>query len=192
MALEDIFRALEEQAERDVEAVLAEAREHAAVIVDQAQAEAAQVLEHRLAEAERAAISRSSHALNAVRLDARKRVAAVKERAVSDAFDGAIAQLGSVRSSADYPSIFRGLATEALADVEDDFAVLVDPADVELATQVLAEMDLKGEVRGELATAGGLVVMTEGARVARRNTLEDRLGKLRGLAQSDVAEILFA
>jgi hypothetical protein len=35
-------------------------------------------------------------------------------------------------------------------------------------------------------------VSTDGGSVMRRNTLEDRLDKLRGLAQADVAEIVFA
>lgn len=191
MALEDIFRALEEQADRDVEAVLEEARAHAAVILEEAEREAKTAREHRVAEAERMAQARSSQDLNSVRLEARKRIAGVKERAVRQAFEEALAALGSVRGRADYPQVFRALADEAVGGLADQFELLVDPADAELARAYLAERGITSEVRPEISTAGGVVVSTRGGSVLRRNTLEDRLDKLRGLAQADVAEILF-
>ncbi|HSK46412.1 MAG TPA: V-type ATP synthase subunit E [Coriobacteriia bacterium] len=192
MALDDIFRALEEQADRDIEAVLEEARAHAAAIREEAKREADTSRDTRIADAERVAKSRSAQDLNSVRLEARKRVAAVKERAVREVFDSAREQLGSVRAGSDYPSVFRSLADEALAGVEPGFEMLVDPSDSELARAFVAEKGLVGEVKPELSSAGGVVIVTQGGSVLKRNTLEDRLDKLRGLAQADVAEIVFA
>jgi vacuolar-type H+-ATPase subunit E/Vma4 len=192
MALEDIFRALEEQADRDIDVVLKEARAHASAIHEEAEREATSVREHRVAEAERVARARSSQDLNTVRLEARKRVAAVKERAVRETFDAAQASLAGVRGRADYPDIFRALVAEALAGVDAEFSLLVDPADAELARAALSERGVSAEVRPELSSAGGVVVSLQGGEITRRNTLEDRLDKLRSLAQADVAEILFA
>ena len=191
MALEDIFRALQEQAERDVEVVLAEARAHAEAIRDEAKREAASVRESRVSEAERLARSKSVQSLNSVRLEGRKKTAAVKERAVRDVFDEALADLKAVRSRADYPAVFRALAEEALAGVSGEFELWVDPADLDLARSLLAERGSSAAARPEISTSGGLVVATEEGRVMRRNTLEDRLEKLRGMAQAEVAEILF-
>jgi len=191
MGLEDIFRALEEQAAKDSEAVLVEARSHAAAIVQEAEHEASRARDSHVADAERVARTRSAQDLNSAKLDARKRLAAVKERAVSDVFDRAMDALADARHKSDYPASFRRLADEALDGVSGDYAVLVDPADVDMAKAVLGDMGVTVEVRGDLSTAGGLVVSTEGGRVMIRNTLEDRLEKLRGLAQADVAEILF-
>ena len=191
MGLEDIFRALEEQAAKDSEAVLVEARAHADAIVQEAEHEATRVRETHVAEAAKTARLRSAQDLNSTKLEARKRLAAVKESAVSEVFDKAMDELVRVRESAEYPAAFRRLADEALEGVSGEFAVLVDPADVALAESVLAEKGLSAEVRGDLSTAGGVVISTENGRVMRRNTLEDRLDKLRGLAQADVAEILF-
>lgn len=192
MALEDIFRALEEQADRDVEATLAEARAHAEAIREEAAREAAEVRDNKIAEAERAARSRSSQSLNSVRLEARKTLAAVKERAVHDVFDRVLEEFGNVRSRSDYPQIFRSLVAEALEGVDGEFELLVDPVDEQLAHEVLREHGLSAQVKTEINTAGGVVVVTENGRVMRRNTLEARLDKLRGLAQAEVAEILFA
>lgn len=191
MALEDIFRALEEQADKDVEAVLAEARAHAAQITDDAKSEAEATKQNRLAEAERVARSKSTQSLNSVRLEARKKIASVKDQAVTQVFDESLEALAKVRSGKDYADVFAALAREATAGVEGDFEVLVDPADVDLAKGTLTKLGLSAPVKGELSTAGGLVVVTEGGRVLRRNTLEDRLAKFRGIAQADVAEIVF-
>jgi vacuolar-type H+-ATPase subunit E/Vma4 len=145
-----------------------------------------------VADAERAARARSSQALNSVRLDARKRIAGVKERAVRQVFEEARAQLTQVRKRPDYDEVFRALLDEALAGVSStDLEIWVDPADAELAQRALADRGVSAPVRPEISTAGGVVVATEAGRVMRRNTLEDRLDKLEGLAQSDVAELVF-
>jgi len=191
MGLEDIFRALEEQAERDSEAVLAEARAHSDALIGEAEAAATRARDAHVAEAEKAARSRSAQDLNSVKLEARKQQASVKERAVREVFDDALSVLSRAREDAGYPQAFKALAEEALAGAEGDFEVLVDPADVELSTSVLAELGVRAPVRPDLCTAGGLAIAFDGGRVMRRNTLEDRLDKLRGLAQAEVAEILF-
>lgn len=192
MALEDIFRALEEQADKDVEAVLAESRAHAEAIREEAEREAAVTREHRIAEAERVAKARSAQELNSVKLEARKRVAAVKERAVREAFDQALASLSEVRTRSDYPAIFAALLDEAIASLEPGWELVVDPADVDLARSTLASRGIAAEVRGDISTAGGMIISMRGGTVTRRNTLEDRLDKLRGKAQAEVAELLFA
>jgi len=191
MGLEDIFRALEEQADKDSEAVLVEARAHADALLEEAEAAASRARDAHLAEAERAALSRSAQDLNSVRLEARKQLASIKERAVREVFDDALSELSRIRSGADYPRAFAVLADEALAGAEGDFEVLVDPADADLARTVLAERGVSAPVRPDLSAAGGLVIAFDGGRVMRRNTLDDRLDKLRGLAQAEVAEILF-
>jgi len=192
MALEDIFRALEEQAAKDSEAVLAEARAHASAIVEEAEHEAARTRDARVADAARTVKLSSAQDLNAAKLEARKKLAAVKDVAVGDVFDDATAELMKVRGTAGYEATFRRLLDEALEGVVGEFIVLVDPADVDLAAAALGEKGLSAEVRGDLSTSGGLAVSTDAGRVMHRNTLEDRLDKLRGMAQADVAEILFS
>ncbi|MCL2503668.1 MAG: V-type ATP synthase subunit E [Coriobacteriia bacterium] len=192
MALEDIFRALEEQADSDIGAMLADAQEGAEAIVERARSEADAARDTRVADAERDAVARNSQSLNSARLDARKRVANVKECVVSEVFAEAASALAEMRKRPDYDKMFRGLADEALSGVDGAFEVLVDPADVDLAKKVLAEKGLIAEVKPGLSTVGGLIVATNNGSVLRRNTFEERLKKLRGLAQADVAEIVFA
>lgn len=192
MALEDIFKALEEQAARDIEQIMDDARSHAQAIIGEAEEQAAQVRANRVVDAERVARARSTHGLNAARLEARKRQAGVKERSIEAVFDEALERLRGARGDAAYREVFRQLAMEALDGVDGDFEVLVDPADEALAAEVLASLGKQARIRSDISTAGGLVVVTGGGTVSRRNTFEDRLDKLRSTAQADVAEIVFA
>lgn len=192
MALEDIFRALDEQADEECEQILREARNHADVILADAEGEAEAIRDSRVADAERVTRTRAAKSVNAAKLEARKRVAAVKERALGAAFDRAEVLLKDVRGSGRYEEAFRALSQEALAGTEGGVQVIVDPADEKLAQASLAALGVDARVSTDLSTAGGLVAVLPGGRIARRNTLEDRLEKVREHAQASVAEIIFS
>ncbi|MBE0477325.1 MAG: V-type ATP synthase subunit E [Coriobacteriia bacterium] len=192
MALEDIFQALEEQAKADCDQILSGARDQAASIAADCEVECDAIRRKHVEQREREVRAQVGQALNAARLDARKAVAAMKEEAVGRVFDNTREALGSVRSSGEYASLFRSLLEEAVSGVDGPFEVLVDPADVALAGESLRGLGLNAEVRGEISTAAGVIVTTDDGRVSRRNTLEDRLDKVRQSAQARVAEILFS
>lgn len=192
MALEDIFRALEEQAEQECERILADARDHADAILVDAQDQASELRDTKVGDAERVVRSKASQKLNSARLENKKRVAAVKEEAVRAAFGAALQKLAGVRSSSDYPAIFKALLQEAVGDLTGELEVRVDPADEVLVGKVLAELGVSATVSPTLSTSGGVVVATHGGRILRRNTLEDRLDKVTQLIGADVAEIMFS
>ena len=106
MAIEDIFRALQEQAERDIEEVVAEAHAHATAIMEEARAEASDSHARYLENAERAARTRSAQSMNAARLETRKRLAGVKEVAnyvlslSGSPHDAALAEAGKAKFAA--------------------------------------------------------------------------------------------
>lgn len=192
MALEDIFRALEDQAQQECELILQVARDQAQAIAEDATDEADRIRSGRVEEAERTTRHRASQTVNSARLGSKKRVAAVKEGGVSAAFDAALAALDSVRAKPEYPAIFKALAEEAATGLSGDMEVWVDPADEALAKSTLVELGIQAAVRPELTSRGGLVMTVDDGRIMRRNTLEDRLDKVRLMAQADVAEILFS
>lgn len=192
MALEDIFRALEEQADRECDLILSDARDQADAIVSEAGDQADAIRAGRVEDAERVTRQKAAQSVNAAKLESKKRVAAVKQQAVADAFEAALTELGKVRTSGTYPTILRTLAEEAIAGVEGDIEVLVDPADADLAASTFAAMGMTVEIKPELKSTGGLIVRTQHGRIMRRNTFEDRLEKVEPSIQSDVAEILFS
>jgi len=192
MALEDIFRALDQQADEECEQILREAEEHAVIIAADADEQAEAIRQAHLSETERLTRGKASQSINAAKLEARKRVAGIKQKAVEQAFERSEAMLGEVRNDGRYPQVFRSLAEEALAGLEGHAVVLVDPADAERAKATVAELGVDAEVRPELSTTGGLVVLVGDGRIIRRNTLEDRLAKVRELYQATVAEQLIS
>ncbi len=192
MALEDIFRALEEQAEKEREEILSAARAQAEAIEADAVDQAARICSACVENADTTLNLRSAREVNAARLEAKKQVAKVKQEAVAAAFEHAAESLGDLRSSPDYPEIFRSFAAEALDGVDGVETVQVDPADEDFARTTLADMGVAAEVNTDITSRGGLAVVMDGGRVIRRNTVEDRLAKVETGIQSKVAEILFS
>ena len=130
--------------------------------------------------------------VNAAKLANMKEMAAAKDRGIAAVYDGAAGKLAGLRSTPGYAQLFKALAEESLAGVaSNDVVVKVDPADKALAESTLKELGITGTVDASLSTVGGLVVLTSGGRIRRRNTLEDRLDKVRSTRQAEVAEILF-
>ncbi len=192
MALEDIFRALEEQGREESDEILRNAREQAQAISDEATDYADKLRADRVADAEQATRLKAAKSLNKARLESKKRVAAVKEAAVEAVIEAARDELGSLRGAKDYAAMFRALTEEAIAGVDGDITLLVDPADEELARSTIKELGVDAGLQTTLSTRGGVVVAAYGGKVMRRNTFEDRLEKVAGITQADVAEILFS
>ncbi len=191
MAIEDILKALDDQAQADCDAVIGEAKEHAKLILEEAQREADNVHDGFVKQVERVATTDASKKVNAARLAAKMNVSSVKGDGVASVFDSARTQLPTLRSSG-YDRLFGQLAAEAFAGLSGSVTVHVVAADVDLAQSAAAAAGLSADVRGDLDSAGGLVVEMNGGRIVRRNTLEDRLERSRQLVQSDVAKVLFS
>ena len=192
MAIEDILKALDEQAQADCDAVVEEAREHAKLIIDEGEREAQQIHDRFGRQAERVANSEAAKKVNAARLESKMTVSSVKGDAVTHVFDGALNKLAEVRSGRDYEALFSALAQEALAGLDGPVTIQVADSDAALAARAAQAAGLEASIDPTLKTAGGLVVEAYGGRVVRRNTLEDRLDRTRQLIQADVAKVLFS
>lgn len=190
MAIEDIFRALEEQADSECRDILNAADIQAASIVEEARAEAERIKQRKLEAIEEGLRARAGKIVNDARLDAKRALAGVREELVNEVFEAAAAKLASLRGTASYESVFRGLAEEALAGADGPCVVSVDPADQGLAKKTLSELGVAGDVVTDSSMSGGLVVSLHDGRVVRWNTFESRLQKVRETAEAAVAEIL--
>lgn len=192
MAIEDIFRALEEQADRDCRDILDGAKATAKGIEADAKAEADAIKAGKVAAADAVARTKAGQIVNAAKLANMKEMAAAKDRGIAAVYDKAGETLAGLRGTLGYAKLFKALAEESLTGITaKDVVVKVDPADKALAEATLKELGVNGTVEASLSTSGGLVVLTSGGRIRRRNTLEDRLGKVRSTRQAEVAEILF-
>lgn len=192
MAIEDIFKALEEQADDEVNQILHVATVQADSIEHEARDEAERITTHRVEAAEEAVRARYAKAVNAARLKVRRDLAAVRENAVDSVFEEARERLAAMRGSAEYERVFTALAKEAVAGVDGTCEMQVVAADVALAEKVVRELGIDCTVTGTLDAGGGVVVTSDNGRVVRRNTFESRLLKVRGIAGAKVAEVLMS
>ena len=192
MAIEDIFIALEEQGEQESREAIEAAHDQAKGIKEDAEMQAKEIRDKRVEAARAHAALKSARAVNSARLEGRRAVAGVKERAIVMAFDEALDKLSAVRKSAGYPALFRALADEAVADLTGDLVLVVDPADEALAAEYVKSSGLVATVDATGKTSGGLTVVAEAGSMLRRNTLEDRLEKFRIHGQSEISEVLSA
>jgi vacuolar-type H+-ATPase subunit E/Vma4 len=190
MAIEDIFRALEEQADFEVNQILHSATVQSDSIEREAREEAERITQARIASAEEAVRTKAAKSVNAARLQVRRDQAAVRDAAVDDVFGLAARNLAAMHGTKEYERIFAALAREALAGVDSECMIQVLPGDAALAEKVASELGARATVDPSLEGLGGIVVSTHGGRVVRRNTFESRLQKVRVAAGAKVAEVL--
>lgn len=191
MSLEDIFRALDAEAESRCREITENAQEQADRIMEESDRRCRELIRARLEQGEQSLLGRARRVVNEAKMERRRAVAAAREEAIDAVFDRAKEALATLRSKPGYPASFSVLLDEALEAASDPSAVLVDARDQSLAEQELARRSLSLEVRPELASAGGVVVLDRGGRTRMDNTYERRLDRLRAEGRKTVGELLF-
>ena len=192
MAIEDILRALDEQADADCRAMVDHAKQQAKNIMDEAKAEADRVKDAKVNATQVQVRSRAAQIVNAAKLERRRQIASAQDDGIDAVYADAGATLSGGRGTKEYDDLFTALAREASERALGDVTFQVTSADAALASKVMSELGLSGEVDASADVLGGLTVVAAGGRVYRRNTLDDRLVKVRKYVASEVGEILFA
>jgi vacuolar-type H+-ATPase subunit E/Vma4 len=190
MAIEDIFKALEDQADGEVNQILHVATVQADSVEHEARDEAERITSSRISAAEDAVRAKAAKAVNAARLQVRRDLAEVRDNSVDAVFALAKERLVAMHGTAEYERVFASLAKEALTGIDAECEIQVAAADAALADKVAGELGLTYTVVPTLDTIGGLVISTHDGRVVRRNTFESRLLKVRTVAGARIAEVL--
>jgi vacuolar-type H+-ATPase subunit E/Vma4 len=190
MAIDDILRALDEQAEADCREVVDQAKAEAEAILRDAREQAEAATAARLDRARAVVEPRAAQLLNSARLQNKRDIDAVRAAAIESVFDDAADKLGLLRQDPDeYSKLLKALLDEAMAGSEGDVLAVVDEADMALMAPLVTTATCT-ITRAETPQTGVTVLACEG-KVARRNTLGDRLAAVRRSSASEVAEILF-
>jgi len=192
MAIEKILWAIEEQAEEEanriVAEVIAEAEAAAEEIVATARAHGQEVMERyyrqRLLPELRAEEARL---IGEARRDSLELVMRAKEELVDQAFSVAMEELSRIRSREDYPDILRRLTQEVVDELGSDLVIEVSPEDSELMEKMAAEMGLNAIVRPSLECMGGLAATPRDGRILLVNTFDSRLERAREVLRAQVA-----
>jgi vacuolar-type H+-ATPase subunit E/Vma4 len=183
MALDDLLRAIEVDAEAERLRADREKAAAATAIVDGARREAA-ALEAALTsapEAESLAVAERVRAL--ARLRAADTIRGAREEAYVSVLDKVREELTAVRGSSAYPAVFRALLDESRAALPDAHELRVDRRDADLAVSVAGDL----KVVAVLDTWGGVELTGNDGRTVR-NTLEERLANADLLLRSRFAQ----
>jgi vacuolar-type H+-ATPase subunit E/Vma4 len=190
MPLEHILRAMQAQADSEIEGITRAAEAEIAQLIAEAEAQAQVIRARHRARVEPMLVTEVAALQNKAKLGALRATAHAREQLLADAFDQAQARLALIRESKEYAAIFRALAREAVEASGGDLIARVDPRDVMLARTAFVELGASAEVETQPIPLGGLEVMTRDERVAIINTLAARLQRARGVLRGPVARIL--
>jgi V/A-type H+/Na+-transporting ATPase subunit E len=193
MAIEDILKALDDQACAECDQIAADAKSEADRIMAEAQEQADRIKSQRMARVQGSVEPKAQQMVNAARLANKRDIEAVRMRAVDSVFDEALERLKGVRSDPQrYEPLLKGLLKEAAQNSNGDSSAVVDPADETLARDLARDLELTCTIEAAATPYGGVTVTSCAGRVAHRNTLEDRLEQVRSTSRAAVAEMLFA
>jgi V/A-type H+/Na+-transporting ATPase subunit E len=170
MALEDLLRAIE--AEADEERLLADRERSAAAtaIVEAARQEAATVAAELTRAPEGEALAEAERERALARLQAAETVRVACEQAFGSLLGRIRGELATLRGSDAYPAVFEALLAESRAALPQGRELRIDRRDADLTASLAGDL----QVVTTLDTWGGLELAGDDGRTIR-NTLEERL-----------------
>ncbi len=192
MALEDILRALEEQAAEQEKEILAEAE----TMADSTRNDGVRTAE-RIYTAEHERILKplkgeQARILNEARLYQQNEIQSRKSQLWLEAVEAARSKLSEASSGKEYDAALRILISEALPEMNHDVVVVVRPADVKTAKAALKESGRKdATVEEDPECIGGASVTSPATSTRTINTLDARLERFATRHGSELATRLF-
>lgn len=190
MPLEHILRAMQAQAESEIQNITHAAESEAAQLIAEAETESKAIRARHRARVEPMLVAEAASLQNKANLGALRAKANGREQLLVEAFTRAQDCLAEIRQTEQYAAIFGLLAEEATAGLGDDLIARVDPRDVQIARAALAQLGVKAEIQEQDLALGGLEVTTRDHRVIVVNTIASRLDRARGVLRGPIAAIL--
>ncbi len=186
---------LEKEAGAEIEAILSEARSRASELVAKARAEA----DALVAQQERSAKTQYDAALVRSSSGAQLEASSLKLRAQHDAVERVFAAARTslaklTEDKAAYAEVLGKLLSEAvegLGGAAQVAAVVVNPADKNVAERAVAAQGLAGKLETSPDVEGGVRVRAVRGNVTLQNTLFERLETVQDELASDVSRTLF-
>jgi V/A-type H+-transporting ATPase subunit E len=192
MTYENLLKSIEENAQEKERELREKARRATDEIREGAQRKAKEIEASFLAQARREAEvekNRQSYLTNAA---CKEQLIRIREAIYDQAFSQAGGRLSKMRGDPRYPVIFENLAREAIGAMGGkEVHVHVDRQDEKLCRQVMAELNVSGDIVPDLECAGGLVVSSPDETVRFENTFESRLDRAQDRKNLEIYTVLF-
>ncbi|HXH14011.1 MAG TPA: V-type ATP synthase subunit E [Alphaproteobacteria bacterium] len=192
MALEDILRAMEQQAQAEIACLQAQAEAEAAAIIAQAEAEVRTIKVQHLANIAPRVQQERAQLLSEAKLLARRELLVAREALLEEAFAAAHTALASLREQPAYPHYLTQLLREVVEELGDELCLIVDARDEAIVRRIAADLGIPAGIAIGLHTVGGLEACTPDGGVTVINTIEARLQRSRRPLRRTVAAILKA
>jgi V/A-type H+-transporting ATPase subunit E len=191
VALDDMLKALEEDGKQQQSDIMETARVQARDIIKSAEAQAGDIKAAHVDKMNKAIGEETTKLLSEAKTSVDREVNRTKDDVIEDLFDKAHDRLRAVRASKEYNAMFRQLTEEALAQADGALVIHVDPRDLKLAEEVLAQSKADYKLETDLTSQGGLEISAENGRITISNTLESRADRARRFLKSEVAASVF-
>ncbi len=184
MGLEELRKAIEDQAEKAETVVLADGKAEASRIIEEAKQQAEELVVKARVEAE-AAKKDEARKISSANLRARRIVAEAEEAVIERTLSGLLARLGKMHSThkTEYAKAFGLLAKQALTEMPG--------AKIRCAKRDAALAKKFGKLGEPIETAGGLLAESTDGRIRIDNTFESLIEERRDALKQEAHELLF-
>jgi vacuolar-type H+-ATPase subunit E/Vma4 len=192
LALDDILRALEDNAEDRIEAIKQDAQQRVNEIISEVEREASRTRRLRLKRIEDAIKSECTGIVYSASLKAKNELIKVQEEMVDEAFRLAEERLTEQRSKEEYPKIFELLLDECLEALDGEVVLQVRQDDRALVESLMVNRQAPYRIsETPLEASGGLVAGSPDGEIVVHNSFESRLSKARETLRLEISNALF-
>lgn len=193
MALEDILRALEEQAAEQEKEILSDAETSAERLRNEGVRLAEQIYSVEHERILKTLKGEQARILNEARLYSQNEIQSRKNQLWQEALEAARIKLADASGSKEYHEALKALISEALEEMNHDVVVTVRPEDVKTAKAVLKDSGRgSASVEEDPGCIGGVCVSSPATNTRTINTLDARLDRFATRHGSELATKLFS
>lgn len=194
MTEEDLKKAIQGRIQREREAILEQANKEAEQILKLAQDEASSLRNGYLLELKKTCFLKKTKEISQINLEAQKLLLEDKEKNISEVFVRVHNAFKTIRKDKNrYKEIFKNLLQETQEGLGKDSKVKikVNPADREIALEVLKELKINAQIETKESIGSGLELCDLEENISIINTFESRLEKLMPELREEISKILF-
>lgn len=193
MAIDDILRALEDSAEKRIEAIEQDTQQRVNEIISEVEKEAVRTKRLRLRKIDDAIKSECTGIVYSASLKAKNELIKAQEETVDEAFRLAEQRLSDLHSNEEYPKVFELLLDECLEVLEGEVIIQVRTDDRALVDSLMEDRQVPYSIsETPLEASGGLVAGSPDGEVVVYNYFESRLSKAKETLRLDISNTLFS
>lgn len=188
-----MLASLEVENQKEIEAILSEAKAHAERTIETARREGEAVAAEETKRGEDIAKQEVRSISSRALAESRRNLASARAEVYAEVVAEILKKASSLRERPDHRSVIEGLVREALEEVPSDTpaVIICDPRDRDDIDHIMSSLGRSLAVRTTNIELGGIMVELSDGRVRIDNTLETRIMSVIEAQRPKLGEILF-